>query len=112
MNLPWLSSHSFQRSFRAIPVYMYYIGATLVKLERDPERASGLLTDAINGSAVIKTVPADVRFYLGRALQMSGDFDSAIEIYDLLTEEAGKKSAKSLGVPDYIEECTRGDWKK
>ena len=94
--------------FSKDPVYMYYIGATLVNMETDPLRAIELLNKAISGSAVIKTVPDDARFYLGRALQMSGDFDGAINSFDLFTEQVGRKSAKSLGVPDYIDECSEG----
>lgn len=87
------------------PLYKYYCGACLVKLEREPARAAILLNDAINGSAAIRTVPADCIFWLGRAQQMSGNFSEAILSYDKFISQAGKKMAKEKNVPDFIKQC-------
>ena len=86
------------------PLYKYYSGVCLVKLERDPQKASQLLSESAAGAAGIRSVPADVQFWLGRALQMSGEFGRAVEAYNLYTSVAGKKSARELGVREYIQQ--------
>jgi hypothetical protein len=88
------------------PVYKYYMGSCLVNLKREPVRAADLLNNAIQSSAVIKTVPSDSWFYLGRARQMSGNFNGAIDAFNIYTEQAGKKNARSLGVSDFIQQCS------
>jgi hypothetical protein len=88
------------------PLYKYFMGACLVSLQREPVKATGLLQDAIGSSTTIKTVPADAWFYLGRAMQMAGNFADAIDSFDKFTEEAGKKNARSMGVPDFIQQCS------
>lgn len=90
------------------PVYRYYTGACLVKLERDLPRAVTLLGSAINGSVNVKSVPDDVWFYYGRALQMSGSFTHASDAYQTFAKNAGKKVALEYDVQKYIDECSRG----
>ena len=92
--------------FTRDPVYKYYMGACLVNLEREPIKAAELLNNAIQGSIVVKTVPSDSWFYLGRAQQMTGEFNKAIDSFNTFTEQAGRKTAKSLGVPDFIKQCS------
>jgi hypothetical protein len=90
------------------PLYKYYSGVCLVKLKRTPGKALTLLTQAQQGSAVVRTIPSDALFWLGRAQQMSGKFAEAIGSYNSFTELAGKKSARDLGVPEYIQQCNEG----
>lgn len=92
-------------SYPKDPLYKYYSGVCLVKLNRDPEKASSLLQQAMQGAAAVRTVPADAVFYLGRAQQMSGRFSEALESYTRFGELSGKKAAKELGVPEYIQQC-------
>ena len=87
------------------PLYKYYSGVCLVKLNRNPEQALNLLMQAQQGAAVVRTIPADALFYLGRAQQMSGKFTDAITSYNTFTETSGKKIARGLGVPEYIQQC-------
>jgi len=90
------------------PLYKYYRGVCLVRLERDPEPAAKLLKESIRESAAIRSVPPDARFYLGRALQMSGHFAEAIQSYEDYSESAGKKAAKDMNVPEFIKQCEAG----
>lgn len=87
------------------PLYKYYSGVCLVKLEADPERAIELLSDARRDDAVVRTVPPDVLFWLGRAQQMAGRFDEAIDSFNGYTEQVGKKTARESGTQDYIQQC-------
>lgn len=87
------------------PLYKYYSGACLVKLNRDPEEASKLLLEAVQGAGNIKSLPSDALFYLGRAQQMSGKFSDAAESYKLYTDRVGKKISKEMGVPDLLQQC-------
>ncbi|MCU0474081.1 MAG: hypothetical protein MUC93_12090 [Bacteroidales bacterium] len=87
------------------PLYKYYSGVCLVKLNRDPKEAVSLLRQAKQGAAVVRTIPSDAVFWLGRARQLSGDFKGALESYNLFTEHAGKKAAKELDVPAFIQQC-------
>ena len=91
------------------PLYQYYTGASLVKLERDIQRAVTLLSSAINSSVNIKSVPDEVWFYYGRALQMSGSFSQAIDAYERFSKNAGKKVAAGYEVQRYIDQCKAGD---
>ncbi len=90
------------------PLYKYYSGSCLVKLERDVPRAVTLLASAINSSVNIKTVPDDVWFYYGRALQMSGSFSMASDAYDRFVRTAGKKDSQAMEVQKYADQCDRG----
>jgi len=87
------------------PLYKYYSGVCLIKLNRDPGEATTLLSEAIQGSGSVKTLPSDGLFYLGRAQQMSGKFTEAAESYNLYTKQVGKKTAKEMGVPEFIQQC-------
>ena len=89
------------------PVYKYYSGVCLVKLRREPARAATYLKQARQSSASIRSIPGDSQFWLGRALQMSGNFADAITSYNLFTELNGKKAARDLGIPDFIQQCER-----
>ena len=90
------------------PLYKYYTGACLVKMERDIARAVTLLESAINSSVYVKSVPDDVWFYYGRALQMNGSFALATEAYGSFARAAGKKVAAEYEVQTYIDQCSRG----
>ena len=90
------------------PLYKYYTGACLVKMERDISRAVTLLGSAINSSVNVKSVPHDVWFYYGRALQMNGAFAQALEAYERFAKGAGRKVAAEYEVEAYIDQCSRG----
>jgi tetratricopeptide (TPR) repeat protein len=87
------------------PLYKYYSGVCLVKLGREPEKASALLNQAIEGVAIVKPVPTDALFYLGRAQQMSGDFAGALKSYRDFTAQAGKKLSETYNVSSFIQQC-------
>lgn len=90
------------------PLYKYYSGVCLVKLNRDPVRAVELLSGALQGTAVVRTIPSDARYWLGRAQQMSGNFSDALNSYKMFASEAGKKTARDLGIDDLIQQCNAG----
>jgi hypothetical protein len=90
------------------PLYKYYTGACLVRLQRDVPRAVTLLGSAINSSLNVKSVPDDVWFFYGRALQMSGSFPQAAEAYTRFAKIAGRKAAQGYGVQTYLDECAGG----
>jgi len=89
------------------PIYKYYSGVCLVKLKREPEKAVTLLRQAQQGSAIVRTIPSDALFWLGRAQQMSGKFEDAIASYNYFIDLNGKKTSRELGIPDFIEQCER-----
>lgn len=91
------------------PMYKYYCGVCLVRLERDPENAATLLYQAQQSKAIVRTVPADALFWLGRAQQMTGKYEDAIVSYNAFSEVNGKKAARELGIPDFIQQCERGE---
>jgi hypothetical protein len=90
------------------PLYKYYTGACLVKMEHDIARAVTLLESAINSSVYVKSVPDDVWFYYGRALQLNGSFAPATEAYGSFARATGKKVAAEYEVQTYIDQCSRG----
>ncbi len=92
------------------PLYKYYSGASLVMLKKNPVEAATLLEQSLNGASVVKSLPEDALFYLGRAQQMSGKYPEAIVSYSSFTDQVGKKSARDLGVPGYIQECENKTW--
>jgi len=96
------------QSYPKDPLYKYYSGVCLVKMIRDPEHASSLLQDALNGSLDIKDIPDDAWFYLGRSQQMQGRFREAIDSYNSFEREAGKKAARGFDLTTYIQECNAG----
>jgi hypothetical protein len=87
------------------PLYKYYSGVCLVKLNKEPEEATKLLSEAVQGTGVVKTLPSDGLFYLGRAQQMSGKYSEAAGSYKSYTDLVGKKTSKEMGVPDLIQQC-------
>jgi hypothetical protein len=89
------------------PLYKYYSGVCLVKLNREPGEAANLLQEAIKGSGNVKTLPSDGLFYLGRAQQMSGKYSDATVSYDQYTDQVGKKTAKEMGVPEFLQQCNQ-----
>jgi hypothetical protein len=89
------------------PLYKYYSGVCLVKLSKDPQQATNLLRDAVQSSGNIKTLPSDGLFYLGRAQQMSGNYGEAAESFQQYTEKVGKKTAREMGVPDFLQQCSQ-----
>lgn len=90
------------------PLYQFYTGACLVRLERDIQRAVTLLSSAINSSVNIKSVPDEVWFYYGRALQMSGSFSQAKEAYARFARQAGRKGSADYDLQRYIDQCNAG----
>ena len=96
------------KTYSKDPLYKYYCGVSLIKLNRDPDEAAELLKGALQNAGALKTLPNDVTFYLGRALQMSGRFQDAITAYTSYSEQYGKKAARDLGVSDFIEQCNAG----
>jgi len=88
------------------PLYKYYTGACLVKMERDISRAVTLLGSAINSSVNLKSVPDDVWFFYGRSLQIDGSFDQAAEAYKHFAREAGRKVAQEYEVQKYLDQCS------
>ncbi len=97
------------QNFPKDPLYKYYSGVCLVKLNRDPENASAMLMDAVNGSPEIRTIPDDAWFFLGRSRQMSGKFQDAIKSYDVFAGKAGRKAAHEMNVDVYVAECNAGE---
>jgi hypothetical protein len=87
------------------PLYKYYSGVCLVKLNRDPVEAIDLLQQALQGTGAVKTLPSDGLFYLGKAQQMSGKYSEAAYSYNSYTERVGKKTAKEMGVPELLQQC-------
>lgn len=93
------------RTYSKDPSYNYYSGVSLIKLKRSPDQAVTYLKQALQSSAMVKNIPADALFYLGRAQQMAGSFTEASESYNLFTEQEGKRAARDLGVPEFIKQC-------
>mgnify|MGYP001767272590 CR=1 FL=1 len=87
------------------PLYLYYTGVCLVQLRREPPRAISLLKQAKPTPVQLRNVPTDVTFWLGRAQQMNGNFEDAITTFEEFTSQAGKKTAREMMVPEYIEQC-------
>jgi len=90
------------------PLYRYFTGACLVSLQRDIPRAIDLLGSAINSSVRVKSVPDDVWFWYGRALQMNGDFALATDAYDRFIKSAGRRIAQEYSVQSFIDQCDAG----
>ncbi len=88
------------------PLYKYYSGVCLIKLKRNPIEAASFLKQSIQNAGVVKTLPSDALFYLGRAQQMSGNYSEAIDSYNLYAKQVGKKTAREQNVPDFIQQCT------
>jgi tetratricopeptide (TPR) repeat protein len=87
------------------PLYKYYSGVCLVQMKRDPLSAVTLLDDAIKGANIVRSVPADGLFWLGRAHQLAGNYNEAISSFNKYSEAAGKRKARELDVHRYVKEC-------
>ena len=95
------------KTYSKDPLYKYYSGVCLVKLSKNPGEATTLLQQALQGTGEVKALPSDGFFYLGRAQQMSGKFSEAAASYTLYTDKAGKKAAKEMGVPEFLQQCSQ-----
>jgi tetratricopeptide (TPR) repeat protein len=95
------------KTYSKDPLYKYYSGVCLVKLNKNPGVATTLLQQALQGTGEVKALPSDGLFYLGRAQQMSGKFSEAVVSYNLYTDKAGKKAAKEMGVPEFLQQCSQ-----
>lgn len=87
------------------PLYKYYSGVCILKLNGDAEKALSLLIQAQQGSTVVRTLPGDLLFWIGRAQQMTGRFEEAISSYNSFTDQFGKKAARDLEIPALIQQC-------
>jgi hypothetical protein len=87
------------------PLYMYYSGVCLVRLQREPVKAVAHLQQAKQNAAQLRSVPPDVSFWLGRAQQFAGSYDDAVLSFEDFTAQAGRKTAKDMSVPEFIEQC-------
>lgn len=94
------------------PLYKYYSGVCLTKLGRDLDEAEKLLTEAINNSASVKSLPSDATYYLGNARQMNGKFDAAITAYEQYADKVGRREAKEMGIPKLIQQCRENKGRK
>jgi len=92
-------------TFPKDPLYKYYSGVCLVKMQKDPENAVTLLTGATKDGAVVRTIPPDALFWLGRAQQLAGRFDDAVRSFNDFTSQSGRKAARELGVQGYLQQC-------
>jgi hypothetical protein len=90
------------------PLYKYFTGACLVELQKSPSEALQLLEQSLQTATVVRPLPTEARYYLGRAQQMSGKYTEAIKSYKLFTEEAGKKVSKGKGTEALIQQCKEG----
>lgn len=95
-------------SFPRDPAYLYGAGVSLIRLAKKPEEATELLSRAVATSSSVRSAPADARFYLARALHMSGRFDEAVREYEKYASEAGRREARDRGIAELIEQCNNG----
>lgn len=93
-------------SFPKDPLYKYYSGICLVKLEKEPEKALTLLQEAQQGASVVRTIPSDALFWLGRAQHLSGKYSEAISSYNGYSQLAGRKASRELKIAEYIQQCS------
>jgi tetratricopeptide (TPR) repeat protein len=93
------------RTYPKDPLYKYYSGVCLVKMKKRPSEAVSYLSQAVQGTAVVKTLPSDALFYLARAQQMAGMYPEAVSSFNQFIDQAGKRTAKELDVPLYIRQC-------
>ena len=87
------------------PLYRYYSGVCLVKLERDPLNAVELLQHSYQGSGLARSVPQDVLFWLARAQHQAGQFAAAANNYGQFSAKAGRRTAREYNVAVYIRQC-------
>ena len=87
------------------PLYKYYSGVCLINLNREPGEAESLLKQALQSASVVKSLPSDALFFLGRAQQMGGKFNEAIISYNQFSDQVGKKASKELNVQSFVQQC-------
>ena len=87
------------------PLYKYYAGVSLVKLERDPLSAVELLQQSFQGAGVARSVPPDLLFWLARAQQQAGQYAAAINNYRQFSAQAGRRTAREYNVEDFVRQC-------
>lgn len=90
--------------YPADPLYKYYTGVCLVRLEKDPSSAIKLLTEAQGAAGQLRTVPSDAVFWLGRAYQQAGLYKEALNAYDRFILQEGRKIAKEYNVNMFVEQ--------
>lgn len=90
------------------PLYKYYYGRTLLELDRDHDKAVTSLEAAVRSSTGLRTIPADARFWLGRACHRAGMFDRALDNYGLFSAGARRKEVRELKVAEYSDQASRG----
>ncbi len=95
---------ALSENYRADPLYKYHTAACFVNMEQEPAQAIKLLKEAINNSSSIRTVPSDALYYLGRAYQLNGDYDLAIEAYISFSDLARRKEIRELNIDALIAE--------
>jgi hypothetical protein len=93
-------------SFPRDPAYLYGAGVSLIRLSLKPEEATGLLFRALAASSSVRSAPADTRFYLARALHLSGRFEEAAGEYEKYALAAGRREARDRGIAELIEQCS------
>jgi len=96
------------KSFPRDPFYLYGAGVSLVLLPARPAEATEYLRASLSNSSAVKSAPPDTRFYLARALHLSGHFSEAVAEYDKYSSQAGKKESKELGIAMLIKQCNEG----
>ncbi len=93
------------KSFPRDPFYLYGAGVALVLTPAKPSEAAEYLRASLSNSSAVKSSPPDTRFYLARALHLSGQFDEAASEYTRYSSQAGKKESKELGVEMLVKQC-------
>jgi hypothetical protein len=92
-------------SFPGDPLYRYGAGVSLVRMSVRPDEAADHIMKAMDGRSAVRSAPEDSRYYLARALHLSGRFAEAAAEYEKYASEAGRRVSKSLGIPDLILQC-------
>ena len=55
---------------------------------------AAIFSDATSEANIVRAVPSDVLFWLGRAYQQAGDYSSALSSFNKYSETAGKEIRK------------------
>lgn len=84
----------------ANPLYAYYAGICMVKLNRDVEEAIELLY-----GAALRDVPANVHYYLGLAYQRIYEFRKAQEYFRKFELTATRQELKQYDIDKLIADC-------
>lgn len=100
--------HNLLEMYSRDPMYHYYAGVCLVKLEEKPAEALEHLQKAQAGG-MFKSVPEDVLFYQGRAAQMNGNFDLAVRSYRSFKSAVKNREFKAYGADVFMEQARNGE---